>query len=233
MSRPIERAPRASIAPVEIDLQAAPVDDPADERATPIRAERVSTRFVELIPREFARQHLILSQGTDNGVERLAVTKTSDPAAVFNVGVRLSTRIETQLANGESIAQLIDDVYERHANADDHAAHDTSDELTSGGGGRINVNTAPREVVEQALRAAGRGGLELVLAARVEGRSVSLGDLRVSSSSSRAAPQIIGSSFAWSFRIDVQVGPLRRSWWAVYMKARSTWECVQRLAIAQ
>ncbi len=103
----------------------------------------------------------------------------------------------------------------------------------SGGGGRINVNTAPPDVVKHALSAAGRGGLKLVLAARAEGRSVPLGDLRVSSSSSRAAPQIVGSSSAWSFRIDVQVGPLRRSWWAVYVKTRSTWECVQRLAIAQ
>ena len=134
MSRPIERAPRASIAPVEIDLQAAPVDGPADERATPIRAERVSTRFVELIPRDFARQHLILSQGSNNGVERLAVAETSDPAAVFNVGVRLGTSIETQITDGESIAQLIDEVYQRHAEADDHVAHNTSDDLTSGGG---------------------------------------------------------------------------------------------------
>lgn len=100
-------------------------------------------------------------------------------------------------------------------------------------GRRINVNTAPADVVKQALRVAGRGGFELVLAARAEGRSVPLGDLPSSSSSNRAAPQIVGSSSAWSFRIDVQVGPLRRSWWAVYVKSRSTWECVQRLAIAQ
>ena len=133
MSRPIESTPHASISPVEIDLQAASVDGPAEERATPIRAERVSTRFMELIPRDFARQHLILSQGSNNGVERLAVAETSDPAAVFNVGVRLSTRIQTQITDGESIAQLIDEVYQRHAEADDHAAHDTSDELTSGG----------------------------------------------------------------------------------------------------
>ncbi len=135
MSRPIERAARASIAPVKIDLQEAPVDGPADERATTIRAERVSTRFVELIPRDFARQHLILSQGSDNGVERLAVAESSDLAAVFNVGVRLSTRIQTQITDGESIAQLIDEVYQRHAEADDHAALEQSDEITFGGGG--------------------------------------------------------------------------------------------------
>ena len=102
----------------------------------------------------------------------------------------------------------------------------------SGGGGRININTAPPELLEQAFRGAGRGGLELVLAARAEGRSVSLGDLPTSSSSS-TTPQIVGTSSAWSFRIDIRVGPLRRSWWAVYVKSRSTWECVQRLAIAE
>ena len=110
------------------------------------------------------------------------------------------------------------------------ATHSGAD---SGGEGRINVNTAPPEVVEQALRAAGRGGLEVVLAARAEGRSVPLADLPSSSSSNRTAPQMVGSSSAWSFRIDIRVGPLRRSWWAVYVKSRSTWECVQRLAIAE
>ena len=103
----------------------------------------------------------------------------------------------------------------------------------SGGGGRINVNTAPSDVVKHALRAAGRGGLALVLAARAEGRSVPLADLPASSNSIRTAPQIVGSSLSWSFRIDVRVGPLRRSWWTIYVKARSTWKCVQRLAIAE
>ncbi len=98
---------------------------------------------------------------------------------------------------------------------------------------RINVNTAPPEVLKQAFRGAGRGGFEFVLAARAEGRSVPLGDIPVSSNSIRTAPQLVSSSSAWSFRIDVQVGPLRRSWWAVYIKSRSTWECVQRLAITQ
>lgn len=100
-------------------------------------------------------------------------------------------------------------------------------------GGRINLNTAPPDLLEQAFRGAGRGGFDFVLASRAEGRSVSLGDLPSSSSSNRTAPQIVGSSSAWSFRIDIRVGPLRRSWWAVYVKSRSTWECVQRLAIAE
>ena len=103
----------------------------------------------------------------------------------------------------------------------------------SGGRGRINVNTAPPELLEQALRGAGRGGLEFILAARAEGRSVPLGVLPASPNSNRTAPQIVGSSSAWSFRIDIQVGPLRRSWWAVYVKTRSNWECVQRLAITE
>ena len=137
MSRSIESAARTSIAPVQTDHQQATVDDSADECVTPLRAELVSKRFLDLIPRDFARQHLILSQGSDNGVERLAITKTSDPAAIFNVGVRLGASIETLSADGESIAQLIDEVYERQTNADDHAAHDQPDETISEGGEEI------------------------------------------------------------------------------------------------
>lgn len=98
---------------------------------------------------------------------------------------------------------------------------------------RINVNTAPRKVVEQALRAAGRGGIEFILATRGEGRAVSLGDLPGGSDPNRAALWITGTSTAWAFRIDIRVGTLRRSWWAVYVRSRSSWECVQRLAITE
>ena len=179
MSRPIESAPRASIAPVERDLHEAPVDDPADERATPIRAERVSKRFVELIPRDFARQHLILSQGSDNGVERLAVTKTSDPAAIFNVGVRLSTSIQTHITDGESIAQLIDEVYQRHAEAEDHAAHDTSDELTSGGAG-ADIDRLLAEADRDLLSTQGKGPIvKLVDALLFEALSRRASDVHV------------------------------------------------------
>ena len=99
--------------------------------------------------------------------------------------------------------------------------------------GRINVNTAPIELVEQALRFAGRGGLEQIAASRSEARLASLGDLPRVADPARSAPQIAASSNAWAFRIDISVGSLRRSWWAVYENAGSTWRCVQRLAILE
>ena len=99
--------------------------------------------------------------------------------------------------------------------------------------GRINVNTAPMEVVQAALRLASRGGLEHIVAARLADRLTLLNDLPRIDESNRAAPQIAASSNAWAFRIDLRVGMLRRSWWVVYAKPRSTWECVQRLAIPE
>ncbi|MCH8825288.1 MAG: hypothetical protein IH984_17465 [Planctomycetes bacterium] len=97
----------------------------------------------------------------------------------------------------------------------------------------INLNTAPLKVIEQALRSAGRGGLEVVLAARNEGRAANLGELQVNQSSKPRTIRLANSSNAWSFRIDIRVDSLNRSWWAIYTKTKSTWECVQRLAITE
>lgn len=97
----------------------------------------------------------------------------------------------------------------------------------------INLNTAPIKVIEQALRSAGRGGLEVVLAARAEGRAANLGDLQVIQSSKRQTIKLANSSNAWSFRIDIHVGTLHRSWWVTYTRNKSKWECTQRLGITQ
>jgi len=98
----------------------------------------------------------------------------------------------------------------------------------------INVNTAPRDLVEAALRAAGRGGSDAILNARADGRSASVSGLPATGQADRSAPRVVGASNAWSIRIDVRVGPLQRSWWSVYVKQRSNqWERVQRLAIPE
>ncbi len=96
--------------------------------------------------------------------------------------------------------------------------------------GRINVNTAPMVLVEAALRLAGRGGMEQIFAARSEGQRATVGGLPTNAPPGRA-PEIAATSNAWAFRIDIHVGSLQRSWWAVYVKSRSEWECAQRLAI--
>ncbi len=100
--------------------------------------------------------------------------------------------------------------------------------------GLINVNTAPAEVLEAALRSAGRGGLDQILAARAEGRLAPTAGQPQLGVASRGAPQPVATSPGWAMRIDIAVGALHRSWWAVYTKSASTqWECVQRLAIPE
>ncbi len=70
-----------------------------------------SEAFLRLIPRDFARQHLVLGAGTREGVERLLVSERSNPAAVFNVGVRLGTPTATEIRPDEELARRIDEAY--------------------------------------------------------------------------------------------------------------------------
>ena len=98
---------------------------------------------------------------------------------------------------------------------------------------RINVHTAPIKLLETALRAAGRGGIEQILAARSDGEPVAIGSLPVFAEErlGSTSPLLVGVSDAWAFRIDIRVNIVHRSWWAVYQKSGSAWPCVQRLAI--
>ncbi|MCC6909702.1 MAG: hypothetical protein IT430_17335 [Phycisphaerales bacterium] len=100
-----------------------------------------------------------------------------------------------------------------------------------GENGSINVNAAPLPLVETALAAAGRGGIEVIVAARSEGRLAPLPRALENDNSSVSAPRLVGSSSAWGVRIDVRVGSVRRSWWVVYRQSSGRWECVQRLVI--
>lgn len=103
--------------------------------------------------------------------------------------------------------------------------------------GHLNVSTAPITMVEAALRDAGRGGLEEIVAARTEGRRVPLpsfsgavsdaGTDDVSSSGER----FVSTSDAWAFRVDVRVGRVRRSDWVQYRPNESRWRCVQRITV--
>jgi len=70
-----------------------------------------SEAFLRRIPRDFARQHLVLSAGTRDDAERLLVSERSNPAAVFNVGVRLGTPIATEILADEELASRIDEAY--------------------------------------------------------------------------------------------------------------------------
>ncbi|MCB9844662.1 MAG: type II/IV secretion system protein [Phycisphaeraceae bacterium] len=67
--------------------------------------------FLALISRDFARLHLVLSEGVEDGCEILRATDSSDPAAVFNVGVRLGRAIRVRRDAPEAIARDVDAAY--------------------------------------------------------------------------------------------------------------------------
>ena len=95
--------------------------------------------------------------------------------------------------------------------------------------GRVNVNTAPISLLEAVYRKLGRGGLEVVMNAREEGQISSVGAARGERSSSSGI-WLAGSSDSWSFRVDVSVGALVRSWWLVFQDL-GAWTLVQQLVI--
>ncbi len=67
--------------------------------------------FLRLIPRDFARQHLVLSAGDNGDCERLLIGERTAEAAVFNVGVRLGVPTITTMLDEEELAQRIDTAY--------------------------------------------------------------------------------------------------------------------------
>ncbi len=78
-----------------------------------------------LIPRGFARRHLVLSAGCDEEdgvpVERLLVSGTpprTRPHVAFNVGVRLGRAVRTSAAPAETLAAAIDHAYAEAARRD-------------------------------------------------------------------------------------------------------------------
>ena len=100
--------------------------------------------------------------------------------------------------------------------------------------GHLNVSTAPVVLLEAALRDAGRGGLEAILAARSEGRQAPIpmpaSDAK-GETGSNVGERFVSASDEWAFRVDARAGRVRRSQWLQYRPQEMNWRCVQRLFI--
>jgi general secretion pathway protein E len=70
-----------------------------------------SETFLERIPRDFARHHLLFSLGRQDGKEVLAVSERTDPFAIHNAAARLGVPVTTALHGEEQIARWIDAAY--------------------------------------------------------------------------------------------------------------------------
>lgn len=110
-----------------------------------VSSAAASSRFLQCIPRDFARQHLIVSQGDEGDVERLVVAAGTDPLAVHNVGVRLGVAARLEIADGEQVARAIDAAYERFqreiasaASGSRQSAEHAMDDSRGGGGGDVD-----------------------------------------------------------------------------------------------
>ena len=108
---------------------------------------------------------------------------------------------------------------------------------------KLNVNTAPIELLESALRLAGRGGIEQIIEARRQGESANIATSPKHDDPLSNAPEFVTQSDLWSFRVDFQSRHLQRSWWCVYryvksthsnkVASESTWHCIARYVIPE
>ncbi|HMN96849.1 MAG TPA: ATPase, T2SS/T4P/T4SS family [Phycisphaerales bacterium] len=69
--------------------------------------------FVDAIPHDFARLHLISSDGLVDGAERLVVGPATDALVVHNVSVRLQRPCTVRVEDPEAVARAVDALYER------------------------------------------------------------------------------------------------------------------------
>jgi len=84
----------------------------------------VSERFLRLIPQDFAREHLVVSQGKDDGAERLAAAESCPPCVIHNIGTRLDAPCRVECADSELIARIIDEAYASSAPAQAQSSDD-------------------------------------------------------------------------------------------------------------
>jgi hypothetical protein len=95
----------------------------------------------------------------------------------------------------------------------------------------ININTAPRPLLEAALRLAQRGDLASIVEARSEGRVAPAPLTPRASERGQALAQLTERSTLWAVRVDAHADGLIRSWWTVYASRRGRWDILERHAI--
>ncbi len=121
---------------------------------------RPSARFLDRVPREYARRHLIISAGEVDGVDELWCAAATPETALFNVRVLLERDVHVVRAEDEVIVRLIDASY------DGVVAGASPDGLASRGGaqtesralnGDVPVHRALARVERNLLAVEGKG----------------------------------------------------------------------------
>lgn len=75
-----------------------------------------TSEFLTLIPRDFARRHLVCSRGrvdeADSRVERIARSAQTSPAVILNLRVRLGHEVRCEIEEDEAVAREVDRAYD-------------------------------------------------------------------------------------------------------------------------
>lgn len=107
----------------------------------------------------------------------------------------------------------------------------------------INVNTAPRELVQAIERLTQRSVWSVVEERRAAGKPAAIGGITggvrdmdgmhgaTSGPDDDSMPTFVASSDVWSFRVDVTYAGVRSSWWVTYARSDRGWILRQRLRV--
>jgi general secretion pathway protein E len=151
----------------------------------------VDEAFLERIPRDFARRHLVVAQGRDEqGRLSVLAGEKTDPAVVLNVGARLGVVAHRIAGDGETIARIIDEAYaKRQAGAgvgNGRATAESDGPLGSGGDDGESVARWLEQADRDLLSTQGKGPVvRLVDALLFEALSRSASDVHVQPLSDR------------------------------------------------
>jgi general secretion pathway protein E len=117
-----------------------------------------SPEFLSRVSHDFARKHLILSEGCVEGVEHLIASELAKPGAVFNVGVVLRRPIRVRHAAPEAIAAAIDRAYASAAGCATPASDSEAPSVVVEGSGDVDadLDTAVREAERDLLATSGK-----------------------------------------------------------------------------
>jgi general secretion pathway protein E len=151
---------------------------------------KVSTHFLAAIPRQFARRHAIVSQGSDGEAEVLACPDDVNHDAMFNCGVRLERPWSRVTHEREALLAVIDAAYEAHAGGstlDSLSASLQQDEEALA----VDLDTLLHEAERDLLRADGKAMVvqlvdQLLLQAVRQGAS----DLHIQPSADRVVVRL-------------------------------------------
>lgn len=96
---------------------------------------------------------------------------------------------------------------------------------------RLSVNTTPIPLLTQAMRLAGRGGLDQLIQKRTSGERSGVPQLGDTEPERGRRVELTSSSNAWGVRVDITSGATRRSWWTQWTRISGDWMLQRRTPI--